>query len=47
MTVYRLCDAPRAWYLKVKKGMEKAEARKSKFDDAIFYWYHNDKLEGN
>ena len=46
VTVYGLCDAPRAWYLKVKEVLEKAGARKSKFDDAIFYWYHNDKLEG-
>ena len=46
MTVYGLCDAPRAWYLKGKEVLEKAGARKSKFDDAIFYWYCNDKLEG-
>ena len=46
MTVYGLCDAPRAWYLKVKEVHEKAGARKSKFYDAIIYWYHNDKLEG-
>ena len=45
VTVYSLCDAPRAWYLKVKEVLEKAVGRKSKSDDAIFYWYHNDKLD--
>ena len=46
VTVYGLYDAPRAWYHKVKEVLEKVRGRKSKFDDAIFYWYHNDKLEG-
>ena len=46
MSVYGLCDAPRAWYLKVKEVLEKAGAGKSKFDDVPFCWHHNDKLEG-
>ena len=39
VTVYSLCDAQRAWYFKEKEVLEKAGAGKSKFDDAIFYWY--------
>ena len=46
VTIHGLCDAPGPWYLKVKELLEKADARKSKFDDTIFSWYHNDKLEG-
>ena len=46
VTVYRLSKAPRARYLKVKEVLEKAGARTSKFYDGMFYWYHNDKLEG-
>ena len=46
MTVYGLSKAPPARYLKVKEVLEKAGARKSKFHDGMFYWYHNDKLEG-
>ena len=42
--VHGLCDVLRVWYLKVKDVLEKAGARKSKFDDAIFYWYSNNKL---
>ena len=45
VTVYGLCDAPRAWYLKVKEVLEKAGARKSKLDDAVFH-SGNNKLEG-
>ena len=44
LKVHGLCDVLRAWYLKVKDVLEKAGARKSKFDDAIFYWYSNNKL---
>ena len=37
ITVYGLCDAPRAWYLKMKEIPEKSGMLQSKFDDAIFY----------
>ena len=46
VTVYGLCDAPRAWYLKVKEVLEASEAIKSKFDHAIFYWLCKGNLEG-
>ena len=32
VTLYGLCDAPRAWYLKVKEVLEKIGARNSEFD---------------
>ena len=44
--MYGLCDAPRAWYLGVKEVLEGAVEKKSKFDDAMFYWHNNGKLEG-
>ena len=37
MTVYRLCDAPRKWYLNVKKELLAMRCVKSRYDDAIFY----------
>ena len=47
ITVYGLCDAPRAsQYLRIKEVLEKSGMLKSKFDDAIFYWLSNRKLEG-
>ena len=46
ISVYGLCDAPRAWYLSLKSVLEKGGARKSKYDDAIFYLYDNNKLQG-
>ena len=47
ITVYGLCDAPRAsQYLRIKEVLEKSGMLKSKFDDAIFYWFSNWKLEG-
>ena len=45
-TVYRLCDAPRVWYLIVKGVLLKAGAVKSKFDYSVFYWQKDGKLEG-
>ena len=45
-TVYGLCDAPRIWYLWVKGVLLKAGAVKSKFDDSVFYWQKDGKLEG-
>ena len=46
ITVYGLCDAPRAWYLSVKQELRKTGRTKSKYDGAIFYWYNGSKLEG-
>ena len=45
-TVYGLCDAPRVWYLSVKEVLKKSGAIKSKFDDSLFYWHKDDKLQG-
>ena len=46
ITVYRLCDDPRTCYLRIKEAFEMSGMLKSKFDDAIFYWLSNVKLEG-
>ena len=46
ITVYRLCDDPRIYYLRMKEALEMSGMLKSKFDDAIFYWLSNVKLEG-
>ena len=46
ITVYGLYDPPTAWYLRIKEVLEKSGMLKSKFDDAIFYWLSNGKLEG-
>ena len=45
-TVYGLCDEPRTWYLRVKEVLLESGTIKSKFDDSLFYWLKNDKLEG-
>ena len=45
-TIYGLGDAPRAWYLCVKDELLKIGGKKSKFDNAIFFWHLNDKLQG-
>ena len=44
-TVYGLCDAPRVWYISVKEVLLKAGAEKSKFDDSIFFWHRNVKVQ--
>ena len=46
ISVYGLCDAPRAWYLSLKSVLEKGGAKKSKFDDAVFFLYDNNRLQG-
>ena len=46
VSIYGLCDAPRAWYLSLKSVLEKGGAKKSKYDDAVFYLFDNNKLEG-
>ena len=46
ITIYGLCVAPRAWYLSINEVLEKPGILKSKFDNAIFYWRSNKKLEG-
>ena len=46
ISLYGLCDPPRAWYLSLKSVLEKAGTKKSKHDDALFYFYDNDNLKG-
>ena len=46
ITVYGHCVAPREWYLSIKEVLEKSGMLKSKFDNSIFYWLSNKKLEG-
>lgn len=45
MTVYRLCDAPKKWYLNVKKELLATRCVKSIYDDAIFYWHIESMLQ--
>ena len=44
--VYGLCDAPRVWCLSVKDALKKWGAIYGKFDDSLFYWHKDDKLQG-
>ena len=44
-TVYGLCDAPREWYLSVKKELLATGCVKSRYDDAIFYWHKENTLQ--
>ena len=46
ITVYGLCDAPRAWYLTMKQFLENLQVIKSRYDDAVFYWMCEGTLQG-
>ena len=46
ISLYGLCDPPHAWYLSLKSVLEKAGTKKSKHDDALFYFYDNNNLKG-
>ena len=46
ISVYGLCDAPRAWYLRLKSVLEKGRTKKRKYDDTAFYLYDNNNLQG-
>ena len=46
ITAYGPCHATRAWYIIVNDVLMKTGVKKCKFDDFIFYWYNNNKLEG-
>ena len=46
ITAYGLCHATHAWYISVNDVLMKTGVKKCKFDDFIFYWYNNNKLEG-
>ena len=45
-TVYGLCDASRSWYLKISAELNSKNAVKSKYDNALFFWRVDGKLEG-
>ena len=45
-TVYGLCDAARAWYLRVKDELIKLGVKMSPYDSALFSWKPNHDLEG-
>ena len=45
-TVYGLCDAARAWYLRVRSELCNLGMLPSLYDSAIFTWKVNNQLEG-
>ena len=45
-TVYGLCDAARAWYLRVKEELIKLGVEKCPLDNSLFFWHVNGFLEG-
>ena len=45
-TIYGLNDASRKWYLQIKASLEKHGAVMSIYDEALFYFLHNDELCG-
>ena len=44
--VYGLVDASRTWYLKVKNELSSLGAKKSIYDNALFYWQHENVMQG-
>ena len=45
-TVYGLCDAARAWYLRVRSQLLSLSAEVCQLEPSLFSWYHNGKLQG-
>ena len=45
-TVYGLCDAARAWYIRVKSELISLGVTKSPLDNSLFFWHKNGVLEG-
>jgi len=45
-TVYGLCDAARAWYLRVKDELSSLSVKMCDLDNSLFLWYRNGNLEG-
>ena len=45
-TVYGLCDAARAWYLRVKSQLLFQSAVICPLEPSLFSWYHDGKLHG-
>ena len=44
--VYGLNDASRYWYMRVRQELFKLNMSPSKYDKAIFYWFHQGELAG-
>ena len=45
-TVYGLCDAARAWYLRVKDELKLLSIEICSVDKSLFFWRRNGKIEG-
>ena len=45
-TVYGLCDAARAWYLRVKDELSSLSVKMCDLDNSLFLWQYNGTLEG-
>ena len=45
-TVYGLCDAARAWYIRVKTELLNLGAKRCSLDSSLFMWYRDGHLEG-
>ena len=45
-TVYGLCDAARAWYMRVKEELKMLSIEMCSMDNSLFYWRRNGVLEG-
>ena len=45
-TVYGLCDAARAWYIRVKDELTKLGVEKCPLDNSFFFWHVDGVLEG-
>ena len=45
-TVYGLCDAPSAWYQKLKTELINVGTSQSIYDNALFFWRRDNKLKG-
>ena len=44
--VYGLSDASRQWYLRVQKELLACGLEKHKYDNSVFFWYHDGTLQG-
>ena len=45
-TVYGLCDAGRAWYMRVNSELQSLSLKRCSLDPSLFLWYNNDCLSG-
>ena len=44
--IYGMSQASRLWYRKVSEELQKLGVKKSKYDEAIFFWHHNNERQG-